>query len=363
MTNIRLIFSALSLAAITPLAGCGSGESVPPGSGTTTLQADVYIAGFTTNPANIKLATIWKNGIPTTLSNGTYPATAYSIAVSGGNTYVCGLQNNGTYNVLELWVNGVETALTDGKLQGSKCSVAVSGSDVYVSGGEAGYDANGNYIDVAGYWKNGSFVQLISANTAGQNGGGVSSIVVTSANVDVLGNQNELLSSSGSIILNSIPILWKDGVSSPITNGSQYATANSIAVSGTDIYVGGSICQTVEPDCQHAVYWKNGTLTQLSSDPDSVVSGIAVSATTVFASGNTSVPAGFSAEYWENGVPTILDQSTSASANGIVVSGSDVYVVGSQSGGACYWKNGVLQSVTAGGATSVGYGIAVIQPS
>jgi len=62
---------------------------------------------------------------------------AGAIAVSGGNVYVTGFEENIAGNsTAVLWVNGVATTLAppSGKAYSSAGTIVVSGSDVYVTG-------------------------------------------------------------------------------------------------------------------------------------------------------------------------------------------------------------------------------------
>lgn len=94
--------------------------------------------------------------------------------------------------------------------------MAISGSDVYA----AGYERNANNIEVAKYWKNGTAVSLT---------GGAS----TSRNARI----------------NGVPVI--------LTDGTRNAAANSITVSGSDVYVAGyEVNKTYK---YVAKYWKNGT--------------------------------------------------------------------------------------------------------
>src|SRR4029079_6522966 len=104
----------------------------------------------------------WKNGVAITLTDGTKPSSANSIAVVGGDVYVAGSENN----VAKYWKNGVAITLPGGF---SATSIAIEGSNIYV----AGYEYNGS-VSVAKYWKNGVAIPL----TNGTYNANATSIVV-----------------------------------------------------------------------------------------------------------------------------------------------------------------------------------------
>jgi hypothetical protein len=346
------------------LVGCGANPVVKSTTvSTPAVVPDVYVAGFELNSSGVKVAKVWKNGVETVLSDGSHGAYASSVAVSGNDVYVAGVEYNGKVDVAKVWKNGSPTSLTDGTLEASAKQITVSGTDVYVAGGQFGFDAKSNLINVAGYWKNGIFTALVTAGSHGENGAQITSIVVQGSDVYVAGTQSRMtMTGPSTAVVMPVAMYWKNGLPVVLTDGLHYAQVSSIALAGTDVYVAGGNCVTLDPDCQNATCWKNGVQTVLSTAQPSVASGIAVSGTNVYESGNQSVTGGILAEYWTNGKPATLYQSPVAASNGIVALGSDVYVVGAQLGGACYWKNGVLHSVTGGQYTSTGYGIAVVMP-
>ncbi|MEJ7675202.1 MAG: hypothetical protein WKF59_21480 [Chitinophagaceae bacterium] len=64
----------------------------------------------------------------------------------------------GSKYVAKVWKNGVATSLTNGSADEFASSVYVSGTDVYVAGYES--DVSGFGIDVAKVWKNGVATSL-----------------------------------------------------------------------------------------------------------------------------------------------------------------------------------------------------------
>ena len=70
-------------------------------------------------------AKLWKNGVETSLTNGTNNAVAYSVYVFGTDVYVTGFENNGTKDVAKIWKNGVATSLTNGLNEAEAYSIFV----------------------------------------------------------------------------------------------------------------------------------------------------------------------------------------------------------------------------------------------
>src|SRR4026209_385590 len=147
-------------------------------------EVDVYVAGFEESGLGY-VAKYWKNGQAVSLTDGTTDAAASSIFVSGNDIYVCGsIDGNAVY-----WKNGNPVTLGDG----NATSIAVSENDVYVAGWLRQTPAEGIR---ACYWKNGN-ITLLAYNTRTDN-------------------------------------YWDNY---PIS--SKYSLANSIFISGSDVYIAG----------------------------------------------------------------------------------------------------------------------------
>jgi len=268
-------------------------------------EVDVYVAGYQEIGSGYA-AKYWKNGQAVSLTDGTTDAGATSIFVSKNDVYVCGsVDGNAIY-----WKNGNPVTLGDGH---ATC-IAVSGNDVYVAGWVR--VLSGTESIHACYWKNGILTYLPD-NTRSENYWG------------------------------NYPI------------DSKYSLANSIFISGSDVYIAGgeSISRMTSPYpspgyafCISAVYWKNGNEIYLIKGP--YAGSYADEAYSIFVNGQDVYACGaLEARYWKNGTSVYLPGET---AKSIYVSEGDVYVAGSQPDGqpfqtyfgeryrnvAKYWKNG-----------------------
>ena len=178
---------------------------------------------------------VWKNGQPAP-PQVTGLANISSLFAAGTDIYCAG---NDSLAHLAYWKNGTPNVLAQNP--SAVYCMFVSGSDVYMGGN----DAN----NTATYWKNGTPVQLHSAN--GYFVGSIRSIFISGNDVYAVAN---VLQPSGY----NIPAYWKNGVEQDLFLGNAtYGYANSIFVSGSNVYVAGQTSAG-------AVYWKNNSSTILS---------------------------------------------------------------------------------------------------
>lgn len=135
-------------------------------------------------------------------------------------------------------------------------------------------------------------------------------------------------------------VLWTDGVDK-ILDSKSSDPARAVFVHGSDVYVGGSDINF------HPVIWKNG-VAQILSNEEGCVYDVKVINNKVYAAGHVEL----NAAYWINGVITELPNDPNTGhimeARAIWVEGSDIYVCGTtwNEDRACYWKNGIYQSLS-----------------
>jgi hypothetical protein len=161
---------------------------------------------------------------------------------------------------------------------------------------------------------------------------------------------------------------WKNGSIIVLTDGTVSCYANGIAVSGTDVYIGGEV--DTETGAVTAGFWKNGTQTILPSSGEAAVNSVAIAPNgDVYAVGyDADEYDACHATLWINGVESYLTDSTlpRSEAYQVVFSGNDCYIAGVVSseyewkkGQAVYWKNGTINYLTTDAADAGAYAIYV----
>jgi hypothetical protein len=309
---------------------------------------DVYVAG-----ASGSQAVYWKNGVLVGLPSELDTLQATSICVANGNVYVSISQQviyeaQRTHPAEYVVINsaGVQTGHGLGNDPQTVLSgIAVSGTDVYASGNISnigGTDFGVQYfLPQANYWKNAnpvtlpfsSYMNNIALTTSAIINSSASAIAVSGNNVYTAGGVGMANKDDNEGNIDNYPAYWVN--STPYMLGEQtvanniqtfpLGSASSICVSGSDVYVGGTVYQSTN---YAACYWKNNGATVFMSRQGDYTEG-----------------------------------------NALTVSGSDVYMAGTdfkdspqETYVACYWKNGSETTLaTTEGSFSNGYGIFVVK--
>tara|TARA_R110002051_G_scaffold235393_3_gene296898 strand:+ start:870 stop:2714 length:1845 start_codon:yes stop_codon:yes gene_type:complete len=99
-------------------------------------NSGVYVAGYQKTNEGVFVATLWKNGVPQALTDGTKNAEANSVYVDGNNVYVVGYYTFVDKRLAVLWKNGEATVLSSGLGNADAKSVVVYNGVAYVAGNE-----------------------------------------------------------------------------------------------------------------------------------------------------------------------------------------------------------------------------------
>lgn len=312
---------------------------------TPTYTEDVYVSGYENDGHISYVAKYWKNGVATTLLDGTTYNAAGAIQVVGNDVYVLATNTN----EVKYWKNGQCIHLTDGQHTSYGLALFVSGNDVYVAGTELS-DAG---IEVAKYWKNG-VVNILADSSLGTR---ATAITVVGNDVYVAGLQR----ADGEYF----PRYWKNGVNIPLPHDSNFiAGASAITAAGNDIYIAGYGYTDV---IGYAQYWKNGGEPIILSDSER---DLAAAIDIAVAGSDVYVVDQWEGKYWKNGTPITISKNAGLTA--ITVAFNNVYIAGSEPGAvvdkyygpkhvARYWKNGVPVTLTDGNIHSVANDIFVVR--
>jgi len=197
-------------------------------------DSDVYVAG-SAYMGEFDNAVLWKNGAIQILMSESYTGRAKSVFVSDGDVYVVGeIYPSGVGEVI-VWKNGeVHLLISDSSYEWSANYIFVSGEDVYVTG--HAWQPGGGY---AVLWKNGMEQQFTNASA-------LSSVFVSGNNVYLAGTGNNPNASYKEYFIirpdssfRNIARIWINGVPGNLTDGTRNAAANSVFVSGGNVYAAG----------------------------------------------------------------------------------------------------------------------------
>ena len=309
------------------------------GNGLAISNKNVYVSGGSSVNQLPMYGNVWINGIASPLTDtagntaNTEPA---AIFVQGSDVYVAGIIEYDTTHgipytndsavyppigkLAAIWKNGHPAFLPGYKLLASGygggaaethsdyvSGIYVSGEDVYISGGSNSYYADkDSSLQFARYWKNGVDINL-TPGLVEKNGTTIAEFPMTTG-IFVNGDDVYLSGLRGYYQA----LYWKNGSPVFLTTEQTYgAAANAIFVSGNDVYVAGNLADASGNN--HAVYWKNGTVTQLSGNLSGAYAMTILNGD-IYVAGVDYIGGTGYATYWKNGVPTHLGSNGFAKA-------------------------------------------------
>jgi hypothetical protein len=205
------------------------------------LLADVAI--YSTNTPVKWVPTVWKNGVPTGLTDGTGYANSSGMAFKGNDLYVTGhtIDANGKVSAV-LWKNGTLIKLSDGSASATANAITVVGNDVYV----AGIGASSKF-SVGLVWKNQGVADSLVNNAVPYDfTAHITGIAVNGNDVYVAGSETDRDVQMFGFIS------WKNGVMPRSNSVSMSSSTGSgqACFYNNSFYVAGTISG-------HACYWKD----------------------------------------------------------------------------------------------------------
>lgn len=334
----------LLITAVSVLSSCSKKGDVPKPPMPPSGSKDVYVMGYIGN-----VATVWKNGVATSVSDGKLFPYVNAGFVSGNDVYVAGSQYTGpdpfggNYYVPTLWKNGIKMSYNTVDDPFGKY-LYVSGNDVY----------QGGVVQVGAYgqitvWKNGKATPV----NDGKNPCSFIALYIAGTDVYVLGEEH-----NGSTGLNRVA-LWENSVAISSFNPNGGFSPNMLYVSGVDVF----LAQTGVGSTNTKIY-KNGIATSLV-DANSYITSMYEGKNGIYVTGVKNYGQYEWATVWKNGVadPALTKGMVNSYAFSICESGDDVYVAGMEGnnigtgGVAKLWKNGVAVDLADG--TRLGEALAV----
>jgi hypothetical protein len=332
---------------------------VPPGSETTgplngTVSAvvvsgtEVYVGGTFTNAGNVPGANYvakWNGTTWSGLLSGTFGIgnTVNTIAISGTDVYVGGNFTNAGgvpgADYIARWNGTTWSGLLSGTfgISNTVKTIAISGTDVYVGGNftNAGGVTGADYI---ARWNGTTWSGLLSG-TSGINGP-VNTIAISGTNVYVGGaftNAGGVPGANNIARWNSANSTWNRLGAANAISGLVFA----IAISGTDVYVGGGFTNAGGmPGANNIARWNSASntwnLVGAANAVNSTVQAIKVSGSDVYIGGDfTNAGGNSAADYlvrWDGAQWTALVSGTAGVFGPVyalaVPSSDDVYAGG-----------------------------------
>jgi hypothetical protein len=264
------------------------------------------------------------------------PGPVYAIAISGTNVFVGGAFTDAggdpNADYIARWDGTSWNALGTTPLNNSVRAIAISGSNVYVGGffTDAGGDPNADRI---ARW-DGTSWNALGTGIGGLSFSAVYAIAITGTDVYVGGNFTD---AGGN--LNADYIARWDGTTwSELLSGTVGIsdTVYAIAISGTEVFVGGSFTNAGgDPNADYIARWDGTSWNALGTTPlNNQVRAIAISGSNVYVGGfffnaggdpNADYIARWDGTSWNALGTTPLNGPVYA----IAISGNDVYVGGS----------------------------------
>ena len=317
--------------------------------------SDVYAGGNFTAGLNgveasvVEISRIAKwDGTSWSALGGGVNSTVFAIAVSGTAVYVGGnfstaFSSEGTLvadtGYIARWDGSVWNALGSGAQQ-IVLTLAVNGSSVYVGGNFSDAYSSGGPVPGTGYiarWDGSAWSALGSGAQQA-----VFALAVSGSSVYVGGAFTSVNTNSGTSVTGTSRIAKWDGSawSAPVSSGNGANNiVQAIAVSGSDVYIGGHFTDLAGiAEANFVAKWNGTSWSALGGGAQNAVFALAVNGSNVHVGGSFStvyvktgaLVAGTSyIAKWDGSAWSALGGGTSGNVQAIAASGSNVYVGGS----------------------------------
>ncbi len=351
---------------------------------------DLYVGGWFTDAGGIATAdyiakwngTNWSALGSNGAGNGSLNSYVDDLAISGTDLYVGGsftdVNNNGTVlteaDYLTKWNGTSWSAISsngagDGSLNYTVSVLVVSGADLYVGGFFSDVNNNGMVLPAADYVAKWNGTNWSALGSSGTGGGSLDNYVYALAIIGTdlyVGGEFTNVNNNGTVLYeadslakwNTVTGNWSALGSNGAGDGSLNNYVYALAVSGTDLYVGGSFTNvnnigTVLTEADKIAKWNtltekwsalgsNGNGDGSLNENEWAISTLAISGTDLYVGGDftnvnnngTILPAADYVAKWNGTNWSALGSngagngSLSSSIFALTVSGTDLYVGG-----------------------------------
>ncbi|MDO7877481.1 T9SS type A sorting domain-containing protein [Hymenobacter sp. ASUV-10] len=336
------------------------------------VNTDLYVGGSFTQAGSVTTNYIakWNGTSWSALGPGLSGGTVSSMAASGMDVYVGGGFSptaGQPGNRIAKWNGTSWSALGTGPAAYSNIySIAVIGSTVYAGGdfttGSGSTASVGNYI---AQW-NGSAWTSLGTGAANGTNYYVRAMLPLGSDLYVAGDFTQAGGMPASRIAKWNGSAWS-ALPFGVANGALDGTINAVAISGSDVYVGGTFTQVGTVAAARVAKWDGSTWSALGSGvAGGQVHALALLGSDLYVGGNISIAqAGggffFYLGKWNGTAWSSLGTNPNGAVYALAALGSDLYVGGqfSQAGGAnagniAKWSNGTWSPLLEGTHNGVG---------
>jgi hypothetical protein len=252
--------------------------------------SDIYAGGYFTDAGGQTITNLAKwNGSSWSAVGSGIPGGIYALTVSGSNLYAGGIFTTASSvaaNYIAKWNGDSWSALGSGMsgTYGHVYALAASASDLYAGG--AFTIAGGNPANYLGRWNGSNWLAV--APPSGLNGD-VAAVTAAASNVYVAGQFTFAGSTNANAVAKWNCSGWSplgSGISAPAGYPYYGGQASALALSGSDLYVGGNFTTAGTNIANSIAKWNGSNWSGLGLGLDNSVYALALSGNDLYAAGD-----------------------------------------------------------------------------